>query len=50
MGTLLVLEANGHATKHIDPDGSVTWKATPKFLANFKGGAGPLVVFGPGVH
>lgn len=50
MSTLIALEANGFATKHVDADGSVTWKATPKFLVNFKGGAGPLVVFATGVH
>jgi hypothetical protein len=50
MNTLLALEENGDVVKHLDADGSVTWKATPKLLAFFEGGAGRLVAFGPSLH
>jgi hypothetical protein len=50
MGTLAALEHNGDAEKIIDPDGSVTWHATPKFLSQMKREAGSLVSFGPEIH
>lgn len=50
MGTLRALEDSGNAEKHVDADGSVTFRATPKFLATVGGDAGPLVTFGPGVN
>ena len=51
IGMLRALEQHGQAVKHEDTDGSVTWKATPKFLASFPSrGAGPLIVLGEDVH
>lgn len=49
-GMLLALEKKGDAVKHLDADGSVTWKATPKFLTGIKREAGPLVAFGPDLN
>jgi hypothetical protein len=50
MGTLRALEDNGDAEKHVDADGGVTFRATPKFLAQMGGEPGPLVTFGPDVN
>jgi hypothetical protein len=50
MGMLLALAENGDAVKHLDADGSVTWRATPKFLTTIGREAGPLVAFGPDLN
>ncbi len=50
VATFLALKENGDAVEHADADGSVTWKATPKFLQSTGLEPGPLVIFGPGVN
>jgi len=47
MSFLLALEAEGHATKHVDPNGDVTWTATARFMAGKKSESGPLISLGP---
>jgi hypothetical protein len=47
MAFLRSLEVAGHAEKHIDPNGDVTFRATDKFMDGKKSPRGPLVSFGP---
>lgn len=50
VATLRAFKESGHAVEHPNADGSVTWKATPKFLRETGLEPGPLVTFGPGIH
>jgi hypothetical protein len=47
MCVLRALEMEGHAEKHIDPNGDVTFRATDKFMDGKKSPRGPLISFGP---
>jgi hypothetical protein len=45
---LLAFENSGDAVRCANSDGSITWKATPKFLCETGLEAGSLVTFRPG--
>jgi hypothetical protein len=44
---LIVFVKGGIAVRYTDPDGNITWRATPKFLISTGREAGPLVTIGP---
>lgn len=44
------LVATGHGFEEIDAEGNSIWRVTDEFLRENGVEAGPLVVFGPGVH
>jgi hypothetical protein len=48
IGAVLAFEKSGDAIRFEDPDGSITWKATPKFLKSTGLEAGSLVIIQPG--
>jgi hypothetical protein len=50
MGFLLALETEGHATKTVDTNGDVTFRASEKFMVGKKTPRGPLISFGPGLQ
>jgi RecA/RadA recombinase len=47
IAVLIVFVKDGIAVRYTDPDGNITWRATPKFLISSGRGAGPLVTIGP---
>jgi len=44
---LLALEESGQAVRHVNYDGSITWKATPEFLSSTGLEPGGLVTLEP---
>jgi hypothetical protein len=44
---VLIVFEDGIAVRYTDPDGNITWRATPKFLLSTDRDAGPLVTIGP---
>jgi hypothetical protein len=40
----------GHAVEEVDAEGTVCWRATPKFLRETGLEPGPLIRLGPDVH
>ena len=48
--TFHALRDVGHAVEEVDADGTVCWRATPKFLRETGLEPGPLITLGPDVH
>jgi hypothetical protein len=47
IAVLIVFVKDGIAVRYSDPDGNITWRATPKFLISTGREAGPLVTIDP---